>query len=304
VTNCLEAGGGLGADCNGYPQNGVRYDTPTWYGFSFSGGWYEDRVWDAAVKYATDFNWWGGFKFSAAYGFTENTDEGCFAPGSTTTRAACAAVFTGGGGAPFQGFRRDVSLNQVGASILHVPTGLFAYGLYQHEENDGTSLTFAFPSNNGNFNSSDANNTDVWYVKAGIRRTWTPLGATVLFGEGGQYEHQFAGLAGVNVCDGTGLANNLGGGSLNAFSEGGVCAQEGGAGFAQVFFTDTTVNRWGAGVVQEIDSAAMHVWFNWQHLELDGDFVGRDLAVETNFHKVNQSFEDLDMFMAGGVIFF
>jgi hypothetical protein len=34
------------------------------------------------------------------------------------------------------------------------------------------------------------------------------------------------------------------------------------------------------------------------------DFVGRDLAVETNFHRVNQSFEDLDMFMAGGVIFF
>ena len=300
VTNCLEGGGGLGADCNGYPDNGVRYDTPTWYGFSFSGGYYEDDIWDAAVKYATDFNWWGGFKFSAAYGFTESTDEGCFNFGG----ANCALALTGGGGTPFQGHRRDATVNQVGASILHVPTGLFAYGLYQHEDNDGTTFTTGFQGANGHvFDNSDANSSDVWYVKAGIRRTWTPLGATVLFGEGGQYEHQFSGTLG-NVCSGAVGNASLGSGSFNSFSEGGVCAQEGGAGFAQVFFTDSTVNRWGAGVVQEIDSAAMHLWFNWQHLELDGDFVGRDLAVETNFHRVNQSFEDLDMFMAGGVIFF
>jgi hypothetical protein len=67
-----------------------------------------------------------------------------------------------------------------------VPTGLFAYGLYQHEENDGTTFTNSFQGANGHvFDNSDANNSDVWYVKAGIRRTWTPLGATVLFGEGG-----------------------------------------------------------------------------------------------------------------------
>jgi hypothetical protein len=300
VTNCIEAGGGLGADCNGYPENGVRYDTPTWYGFSFSGGYYEDDIWDAAVKYATDFNWWGGFKFSAAYGFTESTDEGCIAP------ATCFnGSFLGGGGAPFHGARRDVTLNQVGASILHVPTGLFAYGLYQHEDNDGTSFSFSVLDTNGHvINVDDQNSTDVWYVKAGIRRTWTPLGATVLFGEGGQYEHQFAPLAGVfgptNLCGGQlGLAN-LGGGSLNAFSNGGVCLNN-----PTVFMTDSTVNRWGAGVVQEIDSAAMHLWFNWQHLELDADFIGNGHpTAEGSFHKVSQGFEDLDMFMAGGVIFF
>jgi hypothetical protein len=54
--------------------------------------------------------------------------------------------------------------------------------------------------------------------------------------------------------------------------------------------------------MQEIDSAAMHVWFNWQHLEVDGDFFGNDF--NNDFHKVSQGFEDLDMFMAGGVIFF
>jgi predicted porin len=283
VTNCLEGGGGLGADCNGYPQNGVRYDSPTWGGFSMSGGFAEDDIWDVAVRYAKD---WGNFKVSAAYGFTESTDEGCVAIG-TCTRAG----FLGGGGAPLQGFRTDVTLNQVGASVLHVPSGLFAYGLYQHEENDGTTLTFSLPGATIN----NQNSTDVWYVKAGIKRTWTPLGATVLFGEGGQYENQFAPLTGGN----SDLCNPAGAKTFTATSIGGACLTNN-----NLFMTGSTVNRWGAGVVQEIDAAAMHVWFNWQHLELDGDFVGNGLVPGANFAKAKQNFEDLDMFMAGGVIFF
>ena len=33
---CLGAGFGIGADCNGYPENVIRYDSPTWGGFSAS----------------------------------------------------------------------------------------------------------------------------------------------------------------------------------------------------------------------------------------------------------------------------
>jgi hypothetical protein len=310
---CLEQGGGIGADCNGYPQNGVRYDSPTFWGFSVSGGFAEDDVWDAAIKYAADWNWFGGLKTSAAFGFTESTDEGCVAPnvnafnlnagppGCGGNRANGASVILGGGGAPFQDFRRDVDLFQVGASVLHVPTGLWAYGLFQHEENNGTNVNvvnggvatgpFAFGNN--------AEDTDVWFVKAGIKRTWTPLGATVIWGEGGQYEDQFSSLASVDLCANGSLLGTTP--NANApFGGGGVCFAN-----QNVFLTDSTVNRWGAGVMQEIDSAAMHLWFNWQHQELDADFVGNGFTGPiTNFRKVNQSFEDLDLFMAGGVIFF
>jgi hypothetical protein len=47
----------------------------------------------------------------------------------------------------------------------------------------------------------------------------------------------------------------------------------------------------------------MHVWVNWQHLEVDADLVGNGTHT-LEFQKVNQDFHDLDMFMAGGVIFF
>ena len=67
VLTCNSAGGGLGADCNGYPQNAFRYDTPTWGGFSASTSYGEDDMWDVAVKYAAD---WNSVKVSAAAGYT------------------------------------------------------------------------------------------------------------------------------------------------------------------------------------------------------------------------------------------
>ena len=147
VVNCLSGGGGLGADCNGYPDNAVRYDTPTWAGFSVSTSYGEDDMWDVAVKYAAD---WNSVKFSAAAGYTQLTDEGCNTPGiQLGNNGGCTNVaVVGGGGSPFQNYRKDADIFQVGASVMHVPSGLFAYGLYQHEQNDGTQFK-SFNFNNG-----------------------------------------------------------------------------------------------------------------------------------------------------------
>jgi hypothetical protein len=313
VVNCLSAGGGIGADCNGYPENGVRYDSPTFSGFSVSGGVYEDKVKDIAVKYAAD---WNSIKFAAAFGFSNVTDEGC------TGNSCGNLVLQGGGGQPFQGFRRDADVWQVGASVMHVPSGLWAYGLWQQEDNNGTqwqNLNFGNPTNpNGSFNFSNsaANQTDVWFAKAGIKRTWTPLGATVIWGEGGQYHDMFNGL-----CNTPG---ELVSGNFNLTGNS-LCTQEvavpgqffknGQAVTQNAFITGSDVNRWGAGIMQEIDSAAMHVWFNWQHLELNIDAVSAGCGpgattgcIETassSFGKhISTSYDSLDIFMLGGVIFF
>jgi hypothetical protein len=67
------------------------------------------------------------------------------------------------------------------------------------------------------------------------------------------------------------------------------------------------VQRWGLGVVQEIDSAAMHLWARWQHQELDVDLVGYGGDCGSSYFdscKRNQSFDDWDVFQAGGIIFF
>jgi hypothetical protein len=304
MVHCISGGGGAGADCpTGLDSSGVRYDTPTWWGFSASAGEYEDVQWDVAIKYAAD---WNSFKVSAAYGFAENNDPGCTGTGG----GSCSGVVpVGGGGAPFQGFAKDVTSNQVGASIMHVPSGLWIYGTWEDEENQGTPI-MRVNSNGSVSNNSNANDTEMWFLKGGIKRTWTPLGATVIWGEGGQYQNMFAG-----ACDSEFSFN----GDNNGTAFGVPCvanintaASSNGVGNQQFVGIDSsTVNRYGVGIMQEIDSAAMHVFFRWQHLDLDMNVTCLQTVCETAPNKFVQggtrfspSYDGLDIFQVGGVIFF
>lgn len=182
-------GGGAIGDCNGGTQNVIRYDSPTFGGFSVSSSWGEDDMWDVAARYAGEH---AGFKFAAAAAYNELSDESFTVPTGDT----------------FQYF-------QVGAYLEHVPTGVFVYGAYGNASYDVAP-----------------GESDTYYVKAGLRERWHPLGHTVLYGE---YEN--------NEADGA-LAN---------------------AG------TDTSFDLWGVGVVQEIDAAAMSLWLSYRHLDYSND---------------------------------
>lgn len=201
VTTCGHIGASVGGDCNGVPLNAVRYDTPTFAGFSASASWGEDDFWDVAVRYAGELS---GFKVAVTAAYSEFTDE------------------TGlGGRSDVQG-RLDSGYFQVGAYVQHIPTGLWAFGAYGHEDNNFTYV--------GGFRAPDE---DIYHIKAGIRRTWTPLGHTVLYGEYGNFEDQLSAAA-------------LGAG-----------------------ITSSEVENWGLGIVQEIDAAAMSIWLKYRHVEAD-----------------------------------
>jgi hypothetical protein len=313
AVTCISAGGGIGADCNGYPENGVRYDSPTFSGFSVSGGFYEDDVKDVAIKYAAD---WNSIKVSAAFGYSNVTDEGCNGTASSSPNLNCnqTLVLQGGGGAPFQSFRRDVDVVQAGASIMHVPSGLWVYGLWQEEDNHGTRLgqprTSLAPFPVPSLKSSAQNDNDVWFVKAGIRRTWTPLGATVLWGEYGQYNDQYSGLCDTDNDSVTGIPNVFGCSAViqTAFLNPNASHGPAPGSFVIGNITGSQVTRYGIGAVQEIDSAAMHVFARWQHLDLDlsGQFADGITLLNTGAfdHVRTPKFDGLDIFQLGGVIFF
>lgn len=96
--------GGAWGDCNGIPRNVVRYDSPTFGGFSVSASWGEDDMWDVAGRYAGEL---GRFKLAAAVGYNEVTDDDMGALNSETLRYF-----------------------QAGLYIQDIPTGLFAMGNY------------------------------------------------------------------------------------------------------------------------------------------------------------------------------
>jgi porin-like protein len=298
VMTCITAGGGIGGDCNGYPTANVRYDSPTFAGFSVSTSYGDDDMWDVALKYDFTGDIW---KATGAIGWTQQTDEGCISPAAGCTNVG----FLGGGGLPFQGYRKEAHLFQIGGSVMHVPSGIFLYGLYQHEDNEGTQ----FKSLNaaGRIVDNNVNDNDVWYTKFGVRRPFNALGHTVIFGEVAQYNDMYQGICGLPA-----------GPTGNPFCEAYIptgAAANGAALVTDSLLTGSEVRRYGLGVVQEIDAAAMHIFARWQRLELDlsgtnlgttcvGSSAGPCVANGAAGQALKSSWEPSDLFQLGGVIFF
>jgi hypothetical protein len=105
----LAAGGcNGGGDCYGVPVNSIRYDSPTFAGFSVSAAWGEDDVWDIGGRYAGELH---GFKLAAAIGYGESTDSTIL-------------------------FGADNQYTQAGVYVQHIATGLFALINYGNLESE------------------------------------------------------------------------------------------------------------------------------------------------------------------------
>ena len=274
---------GIGTDCFGAAMPAVRYDSPTWGGFRFETSWGkqdltggssianptpEYNFWDIAGFYTGD---WNSIKLSvaAAYtwqessalygsvtpGFCDPSDNECFKDSNTL---------------------HEDNLFQIGASIMHKPSGLGVYGMYQWEKAKGSAFE-NFVGAEGNiidgfdpvFFKNSRPDTNVWYVKPFWRKTWTPAGATTLFGEYGQYNDQFNAAAG-SQC---GSFDGLFGTNINTECNNFDVSSTSFTFNSGVFVTGSEVQRWGLGVVQEIDSAATHVFARWQHQQANIDYT-------------------------------
>jgi predicted porin len=198
---CYSQGSPLGGDCDGLVMNAVRYDSPVFAGFSASASWGEDDDWEVAARYSGLLN---GFKVSLGVGYSENTAE--------NIAVALPA-----------GSKKDSRFFQAGGYVEHMATGLFVHGAYGREDNSNTLLP-------GGVTPPDSNH---WYVKSGVRQKWTPLGATIVYGDFAEYNDQ------------------LGPGALALGA------------------TSSTLHRYGGGIAQEIDAAAMTVYLKYQHYDAD-----------------------------------
>jgi hypothetical protein len=234
---CNSLGTGVGGDCMGVPFNSVRYDSPTFGGFSVSASWGEDDFWDVAARYAGE---WGGIKVAVAGAYSEITD------GAGSANLAF--------GPPPEG--HDVSYFQIGGYLEHVPTGLWVYGAWGREETEHGSPVFGYDIPDG----------DVWYVKAGLRERWTPLGHTVLYGFYGENDDKFNPII-LDVIDDPGVS------------------------------VSSEFINWGFGAVQEIDAAAMSLWIHFQQNEGEMTFSEGALSESIDF-------EDWQSVKAGALINF
>jgi hypothetical protein len=196
----------LGGDCDGLVMNAVRYDTPALAGFSASVSWGEDDDWQMAGRYAGEMS---GFKVLLGIGYSESSDENLAVP---------LAGLVG----------KTSNYFQAGGYAEHMATGLFVHGAYGYEDNGGTALA-------GDVAPADGEH---WYAKAGLRRKWTPLGATVIYGTYGLYIDQIGPAA---------LALGV---------------------------TSSELEQVGGGLVQELDAASMSLWLKARTTSADVTAAG------------------------------
>jgi len=130
--------------------NAVQYSSPTVGGFSLSGSWGENDIWDVALRYAGEFS---GFRIAAGVGFIHNS--------SGTGDVSEDGGLNNPTGSP------EPNQWKGSASILHVKSGLFLTGAYVNQDND----------------TADRPDTTLWYLQGGIGQNWTGLGKTVFYGE-------------------------------------------------------------------------------------------------------------------------
>ena len=262
IASCapLDGGGGVSGDCDGYPSNNVRYDSPVFVGFSVSASWGEDDNWAVSGRYVGE---WYDFKVAAAVAYNASTDEN--GPGSLLiqhNQLAAQAV-------------------QAGAYIEHIPTGLWVYGAYSKEFidtlDDGPGFNFGPAQNFFSQIAGDASDKpegNQWYVKAGIRQRWIPLGHTIFYGEYGQNNDRM---------------------SSQAFLAG---------------VTSTELRQYGVGVVQEIDAAAMSVWLGWRHYNADATCTDRRRDVHATVGAIvglnagHNNLDSMDIIKGGALINF
>ena len=139
-------------------------------------------------------------------------------------------------------------------TVMHAPTGLYVYGGYGEQRDDSEAAA----------NPLAQSRDKMWFIQGGIEQKFVELGKTTVFGE---YRKDNAG-------------SNLD----KSFTSGGVNG----------FIHDSDINFWAAGVVQNIDAAAMDMYLIYRHA--DGD--------TTNSGGAKVSIDDFDMLIAGARIQF
>ena len=167
----------------------------------------------------------------------------------------------------------DSTLFQVNFAVLHEPTGLFGSVHWGMEDPDGFK------------------DTNQLYLKAGIRAKLNSWGSTVFYGEYGRDDDMFSGLLGGAVFSGVtdpcqGFAGTGGAIDTNCVNNGG-----------DMNITGSTFERFGFGVVQEIDNASMAIWLKYKNYDADINFTSGGAGG-------TEQLEDLDVYALGAAVFF
>jgi hypothetical protein len=251
----------------------VRYTSPFLLGatkatgFQVSANWGMDDAWTAALRYAGDA---GSFRIAGGAGYSgwSGIDRGMCSLGNVSPPAPGA----------------DVASNvrchgiQTSASILHVPTGLYASGggAQMTDRNATQALQTKTAGTGGRADGSSG----AWYLQLGWQTRLNTLGNTIFWG---QYAEYNTGLGVTNNAVQTVAANDV----VNSLG-------------APAIITGTRTGIWGGGVSQEITAAAMTLYTGLHSYSTEGTLMHAALG----FKQRANAIDDFKVYYTGATIRF
>jgi hypothetical protein len=205
----------------------VRYDAPRWSSqwgnVDVSAAWGEDDFYDVAVEHGINYN---DFKFRFGAGYLRDTTEGRVVAGHPE-------------------YFRDRREYKGSASILHIPTGLFATAAYVHrtfhgleEYNAAGTPGAIYGENTAGLVTPDGTNRpplDYLYTAFGLRRQYWSIGDTSIYGEYAEVSDAITGLREADLAE----------------------------------VTDSSLMMLGGAINQDIDDAGMDVYAGFRVFKLD-----------------------------------
>lgn len=262
----------LAPDLGSDDRNMIRYDSPKILGnFVVQGAWGSDDFWDVNLRFAKVA---GDIAVAAQVGFSrDTTEQGRNFGWPPEPDADETGVGPNG--------NTVIDEVQASASIWHMPTGLFASAAYQWRSFDGTDPGMLNSACGAGVDAAllvgagvaCANRPDFHYLwtSAGVRRKFTGLGYTSIFGE---YATSWEGVSGLSV---------------------GVVTANG----ADIdFVTESRLHVFGGGIVQTIDAAALDLFLTMRH------YRATVSGLEANGVPVSADIDPATVIIAGGRIRF
>jgi hypothetical protein len=236
-----------GASVDTLRRNVIAFDAPRfsglWGNLDLSAAWGEDDFYDVAARYSIN---WNDIRFRMGVGYLRDTTEGNQPGGNTGSR--------------------DREEYKGSASVLHVPSGLFATAAYVQRQFNGTNTSdqaIFGEVTTGNITPDGTNRPDLHYLytAGGFRKRYTWLGETSIYGEWAQVNDAITGLNEAGQSTGT----------------------------REV--TESQVEMVGAAISQNIDAAGIDLYAGFRHYSFEATgirlFAGNPRAIPEPLTDIN-----------------
>jgi hypothetical protein len=226
--------GGIASWCYGCSRDeGIRWDSPSIGGLLLGAYWGSQDRFTVQARYANEFN---GVQVAAGAGYQHDNRLGAEVPnGASATQPALSATTSP--------TRTDVEQQGYALSAKHVASGLFIQGMYGI-----THYNYINGVSAATLGKTDGRS---YHIQGGWAKNVFGVGMSSIYGEYGHGEG-YATQPGQQIAAttaNTGSFQTICGNTTN-------CA-----------ITSDSLDYYGMGVTQKIDSAAMTLYLGWRHFD-------------------------------------